>query len=161
MTWYKIVVYIHIVSAIGWVGGILFLGLVAAPAARQLEDEARSKIMNELGSRFVTVGYTLLGVLAVTGVIQAGFRGATVATFLDGSFFAASEFGRRLGLKLLFIVLMLGVSVSHDFYVGPAAVRAAEAGKDTAKLRKVASWLARITAVLALVVIAYAMQLVR
>lgn len=161
MSWYKVVVYSHIVSAIGWVGGILFLGLVAAPAARQLDDTARSKIMNELGSRFVKVGYTLLGVLAVTGIIQAGFHGATVATFLNGSFFAASTFGRRLGLKLLFIVLMLGVSVSHDFYVGPAAVRAAQEGRDTARLRKIASWLARITALLALIVIAYAMQLVR
>lgn len=161
MSWYKVVVYIHIISAIGWVGGILFLGLVAAPAARNLDDEHRSLIMNDLGSRFVKVGYTLLAVLAITGIIQAGHYGATVTTFLNGSFFTAHEFGRRLGLKLLFIVLMLGVSVSHDFYVGPAAVRAAQAGKDTAKLRKIASWLARLTALLALIVIAYAMMLVR
>lgn len=117
--------------------------------------------MNELGLRFVKIGYTLLGVLAITGIVQAWFHGATVANILNGSFFTMSTFGRRLGLKLLFILLMLGVSISHDFYVGPAAIRAVQEGRDPTRLRKIASWLARITAVLALIVIAYAMLLVR
>lgn len=117
--------------------------------------------MNELGSRFVTVGYTLLGVLAATGIVQAWMHGATWTTFFNGSFFTASDFGRKLGLKLLFIVLMVGVSASHDFYVGPAAIRAAQEGRDTTELRRLASWLARITALFALIVVYYAVQLVR
>lgn len=160
MTWYKFIVYVHIIAAIGWVGGILFLGLVAAPAVRRLEDKHRAEVMNEFGVRFRAIGYTLLAILAATGVIQAAFHGATVANVLNGQFFQTS-FGRTLGMKLLFIVAMVGVSVAHDFYVGPAAVRIAEAGHDTARLRKIASWLARITALLALIVVAYASLLVR
>lgn len=160
MTLYKFLVYLHILGAIGWVGGILFLGVVAVPAVRKLDDDSRSRIINALGSRFRTVGYALLGLLAVTGIIQSVYNGATVATVLSGRFFQTS-FGRTLALKLLFVVLMVVVSVAHDFFVGPAAVRVAEAGQDPSRLRKTASWLARITALLALVVVALASLLVR
>lgn len=152
--------YIHIISAIGWVGGILFLGIVAVPAIRRLDDRLRSDLMNELGRRFRIVGYSLLGVLLITGVIQAAVHGATVTNLLNGAFFQ-TRFGYNFGLKMLFIILMLIVSISHDFYIGPASIRASEAGKDTTQLRKTASWLARITAILALIVVAYAMKLVR
>jgi len=157
---YRFLVYLHILGAIGWVGGILFLGLVAAPAARRLDEENRARVINELGRRFRTVGYGLLGLLAVTGVIQSGYHGATVAGVITGAFFQ-TDFGRTLAWKLLFIVLMLGVSVVHDFFVGPAAVQASEAGQDATRLRRLAGWLARITALLALIVVAYASLLVR
>lgn len=160
MNWYQLVVYVHVLSAIGWVGGILFLGLIAVPALRRLEPGQRAQLLNVLGTRFRNVGYTLLLLLLITGVIQSVFHGATVANVLDGSFFS-THFGRNLGMKLLFIALMLVVSISHDFFVGPASVRATEAGQDTTRLRKTASWLARITALLALIVIAYAVRLVR
>lgn len=160
MTFYKFLVYLHILGAIGWVGGILFLGLVAVPAVRKFDDDSRSRVINELGSRFRTVGYALLGLLAVTGIVQSAYHGATVANVLSGRFFQTS-FGRTLALKLLFIALMVGVSVAHDFFIGPAAVRASDAGQDPTRLRKTASWLARITALLALIVVALASLLVR
>lgn len=160
MTWYQLSVYLHVLGAIGWVGGILFLGLIAVPALRRLDEKKRSQLLNELGTRFRVVGYTLLGILFLTGIVQSAARGATIANVLDGSFFQTT-FGRNLGLKLLFIALMLVVSISHDFFVGPASVRASEAGQDTTRLRKTASWLARITALLALIVVAYAVKLAR
>lgn len=160
MSWYQLVVFIHVISAIMWVGGILFLGVVAVPAVRRLQSETRSVLMSELGRRFRNIGYTLLGVLIVTGVIQAWVHGATVTNVLNGSFFQ-SRFGATLGAKLIFVLLMLGVSVVHDFVVGPASVRASQEGRETESLRKTASWLARLTALLALAVIAYAVMLVR
>lgn len=160
LTWYRIIVYIHIVSAIIWVGGILFLGLVAAPAVRRLSDAKRTDIMDDIGRRFRTIGYTLLVVLAITGIIQAWVHGATITNVINGTFFA-TRFGARLGLKLLFIAAMLAVSIVHDFYIGPQSVRVARAGQDASHLRKIASWLARLTALFALIVIAYAMVLVR
>jgi len=160
MTWYELTVYIHVVAAIVWVGGILFLGLIAVPAARRLAPDVRTHLLGELGRRFRFVGYMLLGVLIATGIVQSAFRGATLANVLDGSFFATS-FGRTLGFKLLFFTLMLAASIAHDFFVGPASVRAFRAGQDANRLRKAASWLARVTAVFALLVVAYAVLLVR
>lgn len=160
LTLYHLSVYLHVISAIVWVGGILFLGLIAVPALRRLDDERRSQLLDDIGTRFRNFGYTFLTISVITGVIQAGYRGATVANVLNGTFFQ-STFGRNLALKLLFVALMVGVSISHDFFVGPAAVRANRAGQDTTRLRKTASWLARVTALLALIVIAYAVKLVR
>ncbi len=160
MSWYQLVVFIHVISAVMWVGGILFLGIVAVPAVRRLQSETRSALMSDLGRRFRNVGYTLLGVLVITGVFQSWAHGATVANVLNGTFFA-TPFGSTLGTKLIYVLLMLCVSVVHDFVVGPASVRAASEGRETESLRKTASWLARLTALLALAVVAYAVMLVR
>ena len=160
MSWYELTVYIHVIAAIVWVGGILFLGAIAVPAARRMPPGPRTQLLSDLGRQFRRVGYVMLLVLIATGIVQSAFRGATVSNVLDGTFFATA-FGRTLGLKLLFFVLMLVASIAHDFFVGPASVRAAKEGNDTAALRKAASWLARFTAVLALVVVAYAVMLVR
>lgn len=160
MTWYGVVVLIHVLSAIIWVGGILFIALVAVPAVRRLEPVARAEFLNDIGGRFRNIGYFLLCVLIITGVIQAIHFGATIENVLDGSFFQ-TPFGSRFGKKMLFFVAMLAVSIAHDFFLGPAAVRAAQAGQDTERLRKAASWLARITGLLALGVVYYAVLMVR
>lgn len=160
MTWYQVVVYIHILSAIIWVGGIMFLALVAVPAARRLQPDLRATLLSELGRRFRRIGYWLLAVLVLTGGIQIYARGATLANLTDGSFFQ-SRFGALLKVKLLLFLTMLVVSITHDFFVGPASTRALSAGEDTRRLRKTASWLARVTALLALAVVAYAVKLIR
>lgn len=160
VTWYQIVVFVHVISAIIWVGGIFFLGIIAVPAARTMQPQTRSHLLNELGSRFRAVGYTLLALLIITGTVQAVVYGATWENVLNGSFFK-THFGSRFGIKMLFFIAMLGVSIAHDFFVGPASVRAAQAGKDMTHLRKAASWLARLTALLALGVVLFAVLMVR
>lgn len=162
MKWsfYHVLVYLHVVGAVIWVGGILFLGFVAVPATRSLPPDKRGALLDALGRRFRALGYAVLVLLVVTGTLQAGARGATVASVLDGSFFRTG-FGAALGIKLIFFALMVVVSALHDFYVGPASARALAAGGSDEKLRRTASWLARITALLALLVVLYATRLVR
>lgn len=160
MNWYRLVVFIHVLGAIIWVGGILFLGFVAVPSVRQLPDQDRSRLLDIIGRRFRLLGYTVLAVLLVTGVIQSVRLGATVTNVLDGSFFS-TRFGSALGTKLLLVLAMTVVSVLHDFFVGPAAVRALSEGRSAVGLRKTASWLARVTAVLAILVVFYAVKMVR
>lgn len=160
MTWYHLIVFIHVIGAIIWVGGVFFIGLVAVPALRRHQARQRSQLLADLGNRFRSIGYTVLGVLIATGLIQASANGATVANVLDGSFFQ-THFGSSLGKKLLFFVAMLVVSATHDFYVGPASIRATQEGRDVESLRKAASWLARLTALLALAVVGYAVMMIR
>lgn len=160
MTWYSLVVLIHVLGAITWVGGILFIALVAVPSLRRMQSEIRTEFLNDIGRRFRNIGYGLLGVLIITGVIQAIHHGATIENVLDGSFFQTT-FGSRFGKKMVFFVTMLAVSIAHDFFIGPATIRAAREGRDTERLRKAASWLARITGLLALGVVYYAVLMVR
>lgn len=160
MTWYKAVVFLHMISAMVWVGGILFLSLVVVPAARRYDDSTRSRLLVDVGRRFRVAGWTALGVLALTGVVQMAARGATVTNVADGSFFTG-PFGRVLGAKLVFVFLMMLATAVHDFVAGPAAERVAQEGGDPRYLRRVAGWLARVTALLALIVVALAVDLVR
>ncbi|HEY8393404.1 MAG TPA: DUF4149 domain-containing protein [Thermaerobacter sp.] len=160
MTWYKAVVFLHIMSAMFWVGGILFLSLVIVPAARRYDDATRSRLLVDVGRRFRVAGWIALGVLALTGLIQMSARGATASNVLDGSFFSG-PFGRVLGTKLIFVLLMVLATAVHDFVAGPAAERAAQEGGDPRRLRRTAGWLARVTALLALIVVALAVDLVR
>lgn len=160
MSLYHALVYIHIIGAIIWVGGILFLGFVAVPATRHMPTQERGQLLDALGRRFRVLGYAVLTIIAITGILQAGFQGATVANVLDGSFFA-TRFGKVLGIKLIFVVLMVAVSSVHDFYIGPRSADALAAGSESEGLRKAASWLARITAILALLVVYYATKMLR
>lgn len=160
MTWYHLLVFIHVVAAVIWVGGILFIGFVAVPSARRLPPETRGALLDQIGRRFRSLGYIMLAVLIATGVWQAGVRGATLANVLDGSFFA-TRFGALLGIKVLLIVIMIAVSSIHDFVVGPASARLLATKRDSTRLRKQAAWLARITAVLALLVLWYGIRMVR
>lgn len=160
MNWYPLIVFLHVLGATIWVGGILFLGFVAVPSARRLPDQTRSSLLDDIGRRFRTIGYAILGLLFVSGVIQMAVHGATVANVVNGSFFA-TRFGSTLGIKLILVVMMVAVSVIHDFFVGPASVDALAAGRPREGLRKAASWLARVTGLLAILVVYYAVRMMR
>lgn len=157
---YHLSVFLHVLAAMIWVGGIIFLAVVAVPVSRRLDPVSRSKVVAGLGRQFRIVGWSMLGVLLLTGIVAAASRGATVANVLDGTFWA-TPFGRTLGEKLVLVLMMAIVSFTHDFIVGPAAARAAEAGRDTSRLRRRAAWLARLTALFAILIVFLAINLPR
>jgi putative copper export protein len=160
MSIYQIAVFLHLLGAILWVGGIFFLAVVAVPVARGLDPPVRSRVVQGLGRQFRLVGWSALAVVLATGIVAAGIRGATVPGILDGSFWSTT-FGRHLGEKLVVVVGMVLVSAFHDFVAGPAAARAQAAGTDVTRLRRRAVWLARVTAMLAILVVYLAVRLVR
>jgi putative copper resistance protein D len=157
---YQLAVFLHVLGAAIWVGGIVFLVAVAVPVARRFDPETRARIVGEAGRQFRLIGWTTLGVMVVTGAYAASVRGATLQNVLDGTFWATT-FGRTLAEKLVLVALMAVVSFVHDFYVGPASTRATAAGADTTRLRRTAAWLARLTGLLALGVLFLAVLLVR
>ena len=162
---YQLSVLVHILAAMVWVGGMLFLALVVVPAARKLPPAERSALFHLVGPRFRMVGWACIGLLIATGVANVAYRGVTWATLFTAELWA-SEFGRVLALKLGVVVVMLALSLFHDFVLGPASVRAHQAAgarpsAEALALRKRASWLGRITTVLALIVVALGVMLVR
>lgn len=160
MTGYEIVVFVHIVAAMLWVGGILFLSLVLVPASRRYPRDLRARLFTDVGRQFRVVGWTALAVLVVTGAVQMAARGATLGNVLDGRFFQ-TPWGRVMGAKLLAVFVMMLLTAIHDFVAGPAADRTERAGGDAERVRRSAGSLARVTALLALIVVFLAVQLVR
>ncbi len=120
--------WLHLMAAITWIGGMLFIALVLVPVTRRVADPAlRTRLVQDAGRRFRTVGWIALGLLLLSGLGNLWFR-----PYLLG----VGRFQWKLGL----VVLALVLSAVHDFVLGP---RAGRPGADPA-LRVRASWLARV-----------------
>lgn len=159
---YLVSVWLHIVAATTWLGGMIFLVLVVVPTLRRGERALAAAIMRDSGRRFRTVGWACFAILLVTGTFNAWWRGVRLALLVDPSF-TTTLFGRTLLIKLGVFAVVLALSVRHDFFVGPRASQALVRGDTSGaeRLRREASWLGRLTALLALVLFALAVVLVR
>lgn len=156
-------VTIHVLAAMLWLGGMLFLGVVGAPALRAVEPAAlRQRLFQELGLRFRVVGWWAIGILIVTGTLNLYFRGWLHWTDVLGSpRFWATAAGHALALKLLAVSAMLVVSSIHDFVLGPRAGRATPGSPLAISLRGRAARLARLNALLGVLAVVAAVWLAR
>jgi uncharacterized membrane protein len=161
---YHLSVFVHILSAVIWVGGMLFLALVAVPAARSLPPSERGALLTAIGRRFRLVGWTCIALLLVTGVIIAGYRGVGPTLLLTGQL-PANQFGAVLRVKLVLVGIMVGLTLVHDIVLGPASARllAQSSGHavELARQRRLSAWTARLSALLALLIVGLAVALVR
>lgn len=151
---YRTLVVLHVLAAVVWLGGIAFLALVGAPVLRRLDDVAlRQRLFDALGQRFGLVGWAAVALAVASGLGLLALRGWLAPSLLGDAAFWRSAGGAALGAKLAAVVTMLGVTAWHDFVDGPRA-SAARAGTEAALvLRARAMRLARLTGVLALVVL--------
>lgn len=126
--------WVHVLSAITWVGGMLFIALVLVPVARGLGDASlRTRLVQETGRRFRTIAWLALALLVTTGLLRS------------------PRFHWKLGL----VVLALILSAFHDWVLGPRADRP---GADPS-VRVRASWVARANVVVALAVVLLGLSL--
>ncbi|HET7322030.1 MAG TPA: DUF4149 domain-containing protein [Longimicrobiaceae bacterium] len=160
---YYLNVTIHVLAAMLWLGGMFFLALVGAPVLRQVEPPAlRAKLFSELGLRFRTAGWGTIAVLVVTGVFNLHYRGLlSAAVWSWGSPFWHTPMGHALAWKLLSVAAMIAVSGVHDLIQGPAAGRMQPGSPESQKARRRAMLLARLNAILGVVIVIAAVHLAR
>lgn len=160
---YWVSVTLHVLAALGWLGGMFFLALVGAPVLRRLEPPAlRQALFQQLGLRFRTVGWWLLATLVATGVLVLHYRGLLRWDGVLGApAFWRTVVGHALAAKLAAVVVMLVVSLVHDFVLGPMAGRATPGSDGALRLRRHASWLARANALVGLGLVIAAVRLAR
>ena len=129
--------FVHVLAVVTWVGGMLFIALVLVPTTRRLEDAAlRTRLVQETGRRFRTVGWIALGLIVATGLGNLALRPEMLW---------AHRFHAKAGLVV--VALLLGGL--HDFVLGP---RAGRPGADPlARVR--ASWIARVNVLIALAIV--------
>jgi putative copper export protein len=156
-------VILHVLAALLWVGGMLFIGIVAAPVLRAIEPAAlRQELFQRLGLRFRSIGWVALALLAVTGTINLHYRGwLSWDGALANPAFWRSGVGHALGGKLLGVGILVILSAVHDFVLGPAAGRATPGSPEALILRRRAALLARANALVAILVIIAAVILAR
>ena len=161
---YLVSVWLHVLAAVAWVGGMLFLVVVLVPLLRTpaMRPQA-SALFHAVGTRFRPVGWIALTTLVLTGIFNVTMRGYSVGQLLQGDAFVG-PWGKTLALKLLLVLVIVAMSAVHDFWLGPRASRLAREGAPEPvreRSRRIASWMGRTTFLLALAVIALAVTLVR
>ena len=158
------VLWLHVVAAAVWLGGLVFIAAVLAPVLRSPELAAHSAaLMRTAGRRFRTIGWMALVTLIVTGLWNLVHWGVTPGALLRSDTWA-STFGQVLGVKLVLVALVLCASVIHDFSVGPRAGQAAAAdprSPEASRLRRAAQWLGRFNLLASLLIVALGLLLTR
>ena len=162
MSIYHLIVALHIIAALVWLGGIFFFALVGAPVLRRIpSDELRAQLFRQLGEQFRVVGWIAIAVLIVTGVLNLSMRELLNAATLASESFWRTAFGTALKWKLSAVGAMLTLQAIHDFGVGPASSRLQPGSPEALRMRRRAAWLARISAVLGLIIVLVAVRLAR
>lgn len=155
---YFITVFMHILAASIWIGGMIFLALVLLPSIKNHPDKAL--LIHTAGLKFRTIGWVVLAVLLVTGLLNMHFR--QVEFSWEG--LTGNSFGRMVFYKLLIFTVTVLISVFHDFYIGTTATRLwmnKTNEKQIQKFRLWARWAGRINLILALIAAGIGIALVR
>ena len=98
-----IVLWIHLFSAVLFVGGSFFMWVVVVPASYKLtEDESeRTRIVGRIARQFAKVVYPSLAVLIVTGLYNATWYLPSMSALLD------TYPGQLLFAKLVVVIVLL------------------------------------------------------
>jgi len=162
--WYRPCVFLHILSAVIYLGGLLFIVMVLAPLLRS-EDfrPVATRVLHATGQKFKRISWACFGLLILTGLGNAiaryGYPGQSWGEW--AGVIAGNNF---LMHKIYTLTLILGLSYVHDFHLGPAAVRAMRTAADapeTLRLRRRATWIGRLNLLFALFILWWALRLVR
>lgn len=161
---YFLSVFVHVASAIFWIGGMLFTAAVLVPASRhELLINKKGAFFALIGRKFSRITWFLFIVLIVTGITNLLARGYEFGDFGTAGFWE-TDFGGDLSIKLSLFAIVLIVSGIHDFFAGPKAARLMDKRPDsqeTKRMRKLSSWLGRVNLVLGLGILYYALKLLR
>jgi putative copper export protein len=136
--------WLHVVAAITWIGGMLFLALVLVPVTRHEAPALRARLFHIVGVRFRTIGWIALGLLVLTGLGNL---------WLNPYLLPLPRFHWKLGL----VALALCLAVVHDFVLGP---RAGRPGAHPS-VRVWASWAARANVLVVLAIVFLGLGLLR
>jgi uncharacterized membrane protein len=117
---YQAAVAIHLISAVVWVGGMLYMVMVLIPVARRaMQSEvpgAGLDMLRDAAHKFLPVAWAAMIILGVSGAYLAWGHW----DIRPGVFF--TDDGRFMHIlhakSLLFLIVVL-LSLMHDFWLGP------------------------------------------
>ncbi len=156
---YSTLVILHILAAVSWVGGMIFLSLVLAPLVRSRKAVPEfMALFRSAALRFRPIVWVAMAILVMTGPMLLSFRGVAVAT--------PSSWPGIVMVKLTLVALLLFLTLLHDLVLGPqvSRVNAIPEPQRTAGEQvvfKTARWLPRLSLLIALAVVMTAAMLAR
>lgn len=152
-------VWIHLIAAISWIGGTIFLSLVLAPSYRSLASKPDVGVLfRTAAKRFRLVVWGAVALLLLTGPMLVLSHGWPL--------FEPARWPSPLGIKLVLVAALLLMTLAHDLVLGPRvrAILALSPDQRTASDQTVliaATWLPRLALLLSLGVLFVAVMLAR
>lgn len=130
LTWWSLVRFLHVLSAIVWVGGQLTLSVVARrAAAKTLSEEARAAFFGAAGRRFALIANVgVIPTLLATGLALAHRRGVTLGLLAQPGYGATLTAKVALALISFLLAAVHGVVVSRSERPGAARAMGVAAG---------------------------------
>jgi uncharacterized membrane protein len=136
-----VVIWLHVVGAAAWVGGVLYSNHLVVPA---ISRGARGAL--PLLARGRAVAWAALAILVVTGL--ENLRGMSLIS-------------PWLAAKIVVVLAMLALAAHRDFAMLPRAISAIEGGGEPAAALSAMRALDRVVLLLALVVLFLAVGVAR
>jgi len=159
-------VWIHILAAAIWTGGLIYTAVVVVPFALSHPPEERQRILRGLARRFRWIGWGSIAVLLITGVGNLVLRLSPIrlSQILNGDVFDPAKVERLIAIwlpwKLMFVLLVIGLMLYHDITSIQAAKRY-EGSPDRAPGDRMGSRAAALATLLSILVLYVSVRLVR
>jgi uncharacterized membrane protein len=156
---YSTLVVLHILAAVTWIGGMIFLSLVLAPLVRGRKAAPEfMALFRSAALRFRPIVWVAIAVLLATGPMLLSLRGIQVSS--------PTSWTGIVTVKLMLVALLLFLTLLHDLVFGPqvSRVNAIPNSQRTAGERvvfKTARWLPRLSLLIGLAVMIAATMLAR
>ena len=122
---YQAIVAIHVIAAVTWLGGMLFLVMVMVPLARR-DAGPGFAWLRQAAERFVPVAWISMVLLVLTGgYLATDHWGIGVGDFFSGGI----HFINILQIKTALFLIVILISLAHDFWLGPKMMDRLEAAR--------------------------------
>lgn len=146
---YHLMLFLHLMTASAWVGGILFIPLVLIPLLKNHPD--RKTLIIRAGKIFDRVSFfILLPVILITGLLIAWDQNMLVIP---------SVFARKIMEKVILFAVMVLIQLYHNRVIGPAIERAVNNEEEYRRLSRWSSWSGRIVLIISLLMLYLCMSI--
>ena len=155
----SLLIWLHLVAAISWIGGMIFLSVVLVPVLKgEPFASQRSLLFRTIARRFRAVVWGAITVLLLTGPPLLHQRGIPITD--------PSGWPEILATKLGLVTILLLLTVTHDLILGPRVGKIVQLPLERRTrfddaLVRWSPWLARFSLFLALAILFAAVGLVR
>lgn len=163
---YQLSVWIHILMAAVFVGGMIYTASVSVPFALKHGPDERQRILRGLGRRFRPIGWTAIVILIVTGLGNLLLRLSPISMrqLFTGEAFDPEKVDGFIAIwlpwKLMLVVVMIGLMLFHDITSMRAARRHA-GDADSAPGNRAGTMAASLATVVAVLLLYVSVRLVR
>lgn len=115
-------VWLHVLAAMTWVGGMVAFVAAVMPYFRRRPDAERAAFLDWFGPRFRLITWTCFAIFAITGTFNLWARGVRPGDFLRPEW-RATPFGSMLLMKLAAVSIAVAISVVHERTASRASAR--------------------------------------